>query len=70
MKVYIIDLSRTVDLPSSTNDEINTAFNTIVFPKKRNLDDLYKPKKKKRSVIRDEEFFIPYYAPDKHTEEG
>lgn len=64
------DLSRTVDLPSSTNDEINTAFNTIVFPKKRNLDDLYKPKKKKRSVIRDEEFFIPYYAPDKHTEEG
>lgn len=27
-------------------------------------------KKKKRSVIRDEEFFIPYYAPDKHTEEG
>lgn len=41
------DLSRTVDLPSSTNDEINTAFNTIVFPKKRNLDDLYKPKKKK-----------------------
>ncbi|KAG6798078.1 ATP-dependent RNA helicase DDX54 [Apis mellifera caucasica] len=64
------DLSRTVDLPSSSNDEINTAFNTIVFPKKRNLDDLYKPKKKKRSVIRDEEFFIPYYAPDKHTEEG
>lgn len=41
------DLSRTVDLPSSTNDEINTAFNTIVLPKKRNLDDLYKCKKKK-----------------------
>ncbi|XP_006608941.1 ATP-dependent RNA helicase DDX54 [Apis dorsata] len=64
------DLSRTVDLPSSTSDEINTAFNTIVLPKKRNLDDLYKRKKKKRSIIRDEEFFIPYYAPDKHTEEG
>ncbi|XP_003698353.1 ATP-dependent RNA helicase DDX54 [Apis florea] len=64
------DLSRTVDLPSSTTDEIRTAFNTIVLPKKRNLDDLYKYKKKKRSVIRDEEFFIPYYAPDKHTEEG
>lgn len=59
-----------MDLPSSTTDEIRTAFNTIVLPKKRNLDDLYKYKKKKRSVIRDEEFFIPYYAPDKHTEEG
>lgn len=64
------DLSRQVDLPSSTTDEINAAFNKVVLPKKRNLDDLYKPKKKKQSVIRDEEFFIPYYAPDKHTEEG
>lgn len=57
-------------LPPSTTDEINEAFNTVVLPKKRNLDDLYKPKKKKRSVIRDENFFIPYSAPDKHTEEG
>lgn len=58
-------------LPSSTNDEINAAFNTVVFPKKRNLDDLYKPaKKKKRSVTQDKEFFIPYSAPDRHTEEG
>ncbi|CAD1478066.1 unnamed protein product [Heterotrigona itama] len=64
------DLSRQVDLPSSTTDEINAVFNKVVFPKKRNLDDLYKPKKKKRSAIRDEEFFIPYHAPDKHTEEG
>lgn len=57
-------------LPPSTTDEINEAFNTVVLPKKRNLDDLYKPKKKKRSIIRDENFFIPYNAPDKHTEEG
>ncbi|XP_017888460.1 ATP-dependent RNA helicase DDX54 [Ceratina calcarata] len=58
-------------LPSSTDDEINAAFNTVVFPKKRNLDDLYKPpKKKKRSMTQDKEFFIPYSAPDRHTEEG
>ncbi|XP_033190645.1 ATP-dependent RNA helicase DDX54 isoform X1 [Bombus vancouverensis nearcticus] len=64
------DLPKKVYLPPSTTDEINEAFNTVVLPKKRNLDDLYKPKKKKRSVIRDENFFIPYNAPDKHTEEG
>lgn len=60
-----------VNLPSSTTDEINAAFNTVVLPKKRNLDDLYKrSKKKKRLVARDTEFFIPYSAPDKHTEDG
>ncbi|CAK9831646.1 ATP-dependent RNA helicase DDX54 [Anthophora retusa] len=65
------DLLKKVNLPSSTNDEINAVFNTVILPKKRKLDDLYKPsKKKKRSVTRDEEFFIPYSAPDKHTEEG
>ncbi|KZC05284.1 PREDICTED: ATP-dependent RNA helicase DDX54 [Dufourea novaeangliae] len=63
--------SKTVNLPSSTNDEINSAFNTVILPKKRNVDDLYKPsKKKKRSTTKDEEFFIPYAAPDRHTEEG
>ncbi|XP_017753416.1 PREDICTED: ATP-dependent RNA helicase DDX54 [Eufriesea mexicana] len=64
------DVSKTASLPSSTTDEINATFDTIVLPKKRNLNDLYKPKKKKRSITRDDEFFIPYYAPDKHTEEG
>ncbi|XP_034190924.1 ATP-dependent RNA helicase DDX54 isoform X1 [Osmia lignaria lignaria] len=65
------DLLKKVNLPSSTADEIHATFNTIVLPKKRNPDDLYKPpKKKKRTVTRDEEFYIPYSAPDKHTEEG
>ncbi|XP_076234983.1 ATP-dependent RNA helicase DDX54 [Calliopsis andreniformis] len=65
------DQSKKVNLPLSTTDEINAAFNTVVVPKKRNLDNLYKPsKKQKKSVKRDEEFFIPYSAPDKHTEEG
>lgn len=69
-KKSVEDLRKKVYLPPSTTDEINEAFNTVVLPKKRNLDDLYKPKKKKRSVIRDENFFIPYNAPDKNTEEG
>ncbi|XP_076162374.1 ATP-dependent RNA helicase DDX54 [Ptiloglossa arizonensis] len=70
-KKTLEDHVKSTSLPSSTTDEINAAFNTVILPKKRNLDDLYKPsKKKKRSITRDEEFFIPYFAPDKHTEEG
>ncbi|XP_015606294.1 ATP-dependent RNA helicase DDX54 [Cephus cinctus] len=58
-------------LPSSSADEISAAFSEIVAPKKRKVDDLYKNiKKKKRTVTRDEEFYIPYAAPDKHTEDG
>ncbi|XP_076619008.1 ATP-dependent RNA helicase DDX54 [Colletes latitarsis] len=70
-KRVLEDQPKRTNLPSSTTDEINAAFNTVIFPKKRNLDDLYKPsKKKKQSVTQDKEFFIPYFAPDKHTEEG
>ncbi|XP_076642744.1 ATP-dependent RNA helicase DDX54 [Halictus rubicundus] len=70
-KKNLEDRSRKINLPSSTNEEINSAFNTVVLPKKRNIDDLYKPsKKKKRSATKDDEFFIPYSAPDKHTEDG
>ncbi|XP_034941130.1 ATP-dependent RNA helicase DDX54 [Chelonus insularis] len=58
-------------LAKSSTDEINAAFNEIITPKKRKLDDLYKPtKKKKKASVKDEEFYIPYAAPDKHTEEG
>ncbi|XP_033335243.2 ATP-dependent RNA helicase DDX54 isoform X3 [Megalopta genalis] len=70
LKKDLEDRSKKVNLPSSTNEDINSAFNTVVLPKKRNIDDLYKPSKKKRSTVKDEEFFIPYSAPDKHTEEG
>ncbi|XP_054002117.1 ATP-dependent RNA helicase DDX54 [Hylaeus anthracinus] len=70
-KKVLEDLPRRANLPSSTTDEVNAAFNTIILPKKRNIDDLYKPsKKKKRSLEQDKEFFIPYVAPDKHTEDG
>ena len=36
------------------------------------MDDLYKndKKKKKQKLEKDEEFYIPYSAPDRHTEEG
>lgn len=62
-------VSNAKKLPSCTADDINEAFSKVVLPKKRKLDDLYKPKKKKH-VTRDEEFYIPYSAPDKHTEDG
>ncbi|KAG7208122.1 hypothetical protein KM043_009693 [Ampulex compressa] len=57
-------------LPSSTTDEINAAFSQVVVPKKRNLEDLYKVSKKKKRSLREEEFYIPYTASDKHTEDG
>ncbi|XP_018305517.1 ATP-dependent RNA helicase DDX54-like [Mycetomoellerius zeteki] len=64
------ELSQKVNLPSSNTKEINTAFRTIV-PKKRSSDDLYKlSKKKKRLTKQDEEYYIPYSASDKHTEDG
>lgn len=66
-----IELSQKVNLPSSNAEEINAAFSTVVVPKKRSSDDLYKiSKKKKRLTKRDEEYYIPYSAPDKHTEDG
>ncbi|XP_008553584.1 ATP-dependent RNA helicase DDX54 [Microplitis demolitor] len=57
-------------LVTSTNDEINEAFKEVVKPKKRKIDDLYREPKKKKRGVRDEEFYIPYSAPDKHTEDG
>lgn len=67
-----VEPSQKVDLPSSNAEEINAAFDTVVLPKKRSGDDLYKisKKKKRRQTKRDEEFYIPYTAPDKHTEDG
>ncbi|XP_077267189.1 ATP-dependent RNA helicase DDX54 isoform X2 [Temnothorax americanus] len=67
----VSELSQKVNLPSSNAEEINAAFSTVIVPKKRSGDDLYKiSKKKKRLTKRDEEYYIPYSAPDKHTEDG
>lgn len=69
--LYIESSKRKVDLPTSNTEEINAAFSTVVFPKKRTGDDLYKlSKKKQRQTKRDEDYYIPYSAPDKHTEDG
>lgn len=53
-------------LKSSDANDLKTAFNEIVLPKKRKIDDLYKPKKKPRK----DENYINYTPADKHTEEG
>ena len=59
------------NLPSSSTDDINDAFSEVITPKKRKMDDLYRnEKKKKQKVLKDDEFYIPYSAPDKHTEDG
>lgn len=58
-----------VQLPSSNQEDIDDAFQHVVLPKKRKLDDLYKKKAKKMRVMRDDNY-IPYIAPDRHTEEG
>ncbi|KAJ8674285.1 hypothetical protein QAD02_005547 [Eretmocerus hayati] len=58
-------------LPSSSTDEINEAFSEVITPKKRRMDDLYRNEKKKmKRLMKDDEFYIPYAAPDKHTEDG
>ncbi|XP_035725205.1 ATP-dependent RNA helicase DDX54-like [Vespa mandarinia] len=65
------NMFQTTTLPKSSENEINEAFNKVIMPKKRNIEDLYKnTKKKKRLATKDEEFYIPYSAPDKHTEDG
>lgn len=66
----IIENKKLVDLPASNQDDISDAFNQVVLPKKRKLDDLYKKKIKKQRVLKDKEHYIPYTASDQHTEEG
>ncbi|KAJ8934981.1 hypothetical protein NQ318_014148 [Aromia moschata] len=56
-----------VSLQSSNTEDINDAFKTVVLPKKRKIDDLYKKNKKRK--LKDEHY-IPYTPTDKHTEEG
>ncbi|XP_031358729.1 ATP-dependent RNA helicase DDX54-like [Photinus pyralis] len=58
--------TKLVALPESTKTEIESVFDEIVTSKKRKLDYLndIKPKKQK------DEYYIPYSAPDKFTEDG
>ncbi|XP_025833848.1 ATP-dependent RNA helicase DDX54 [Agrilus planipennis] len=61
------DESKKADLTVSDNHDIEETFKTVVLPKKRKIEEIYKKKTKK---VKDEEHFIPYVPPDRHTEEG
>ncbi|CAH1278786.1 unnamed protein product [Diabrotica balteata] len=54
-------------LQRSTNEDITDAFSTVVMPKKRKMDGLYRNNKKLK--VKDENY-IPYAPSDQHTEEG
>ncbi|CAH0552710.1 unnamed protein product [Brassicogethes aeneus] len=60
---------RQVTLPGSNREEINEAFQQVIFPKKRKIEDLYKVKNKKPRIEKDDNY-IPYAPKDQHTEEG
>jgi len=59
-------------LAESTQDDIASAFSTIVQPKALKKAKVFESRKKKRSraVVKDEENFISYQAKDHHTEAG
>ncbi|XP_012271422.1 ATP-dependent RNA helicase DDX54 [Orussus abietinus] len=67
---FIKEAKQKSTLPASNTDDINSVFREVITPKKRSIESIYKNQKKKKKVTRDEEFYIPYAAPDKHTEEG
>lgn len=54
-------------LPESSSQEIENAFDEVILPKKRRIDDLYKKQNKK---YRKDDNYIPYAPSDKHTEDG
>ncbi|XP_046396763.1 ATP-dependent RNA helicase DDX54 [Ischnura elegans] len=56
----------TRELPESNEEEIQQAFKHVVAPKRKLKD---KGKAEKRSRI-DKQHYIPYTAPDHHTEQG
>jgi hypothetical protein len=57
-------------LTASNDGDIENTFHSIIAPKKRKHDFENIPKKKKRKVMVDEVHYIPYTAPDHHTEQG
>ncbi|XP_055386129.1 ATP-dependent RNA helicase DDX54 [Condylostylus longicornis] len=59
------------EINSYDENELESHFHKVVKSKKRkNLNDLYKPKKLKQNFLKDEENYISYQAPDKITEDG
>jgi hypothetical protein len=52
------------------DSDIADTFRNIIAPKKHEHDSQTIPKQKKRRVLVDEMHYIPYTAPDHHTEQG
>ncbi|XP_063984726.1 ATP-dependent RNA helicase DDX54 isoform X2 [Diachasmimorpha longicaudata] len=71
-KKFVTKERETSQLDSSSSADIAGVFSQVITDKKRKLDDLYREskKKRKRREVQDPEFYIPYSAADKHTEEG
>lgn len=57
-------------LTASNEDDIQDTFHSIIAPKKRKRDAQTEAKRKKRKSMVDKEHYIPYTAPDHHTEQG
>ncbi|KAL5290764.1 DDX54 family protein [Megaselia abdita] len=65
----------TPKISETHENDVKEAFDKVIAPKRRNMDDLYKTKTKKRKTTtkkpaKDEENYIPYHSADKHTEDG
>lgn len=59
-------------LTSSTQDDIDDTFSTVINPAKRRIYDaeVLRAKKMRKKNKVDEKHYIPYSAPDKYSEEG
>lgn len=50
----------------SSKEDIESTFKSVIVPKKRKLDLLYKKAKKPKT----DDVYIPYAPKDQHTEQG
>ncbi|XP_011503784.1 PREDICTED: ATP-dependent RNA helicase DDX54 [Ceratosolen solmsi marchali] len=63
--------AKSLQLSPSSIDEINDTFSQVITSKKRKIYDICQNKhKKKQKVLKDDQFYVPYTAPDRHTEQG
>lgn len=69
-KESLIKEGKRCKLDGSSSADIAAAFSQVITDRKRKLDDLYREPKKKRRQVQDPDFFIPYAASDRHTEDG
>ncbi|XP_011312648.1 ATP-dependent RNA helicase DDX54 [Fopius arisanus] len=70
-KNFIIEKYARPQTDDNCSSEIAGIFSQIIIPKKRKLNDLYRESRtKKKNKLQDPNFYIPYTASDKHTEDG